>query len=353
MNSTSIPSIATARFGHVCLTGVSACTCIGLTALTSSAAVRAGISGIGSHSHMRDKAGEPFAVGMVPHIVSTLREQRLVSMARMAVNEAMASLPPELRSGLVLHLGLPDLSESFTRNTCTLICGELERLLADEGTPISVHAWPYGNASSLLALQQVARQIEHGEVECALVGGVDSYIDVDILEALDQQGRVASSSNKWGFQPGEGAAVLVVCQSDFAQRAGLNALASVRCVSTGVEDNSMHSEGICVGKTLGAVFAAATETAGQASDQYCDIDGDRYREHEFSYAILRIPGDSFRNATDYVAPADCWGNCGAATAALLTTLCTVMRARGAPVGSHPMIWCGSESGHRAAMVLHV
>jgi 3-oxoacyl-[acyl-carrier-protein] synthase-1 len=303
MPSDATSAVDTARFSHVCLAGAGACTSVGLTAAACSAAVRAGISGTGEHPYMRDKAGEPFAVSMVAGLEAANRLQRLHLLARMAANEALAPMSRASRTGLVFHLGLPELSEAFTEQACAALCKGLEHALVDDGVRVTVRPWPYGNAAGLLALQHVARLVERGDIACALVGGADSLVDADLLESLDQQGRVASSSNKWGFPPGEGASVLVVCRSDFAQHHGLQQLARVACLSVGKESNSMHSDGICVGKVLGAVFSSVVSAAGtQASDQFCDIDGDRYREHEFSYAILRVPGNTFRNATDYVTP---------------------------------------------------
>jgi 3-oxoacyl-[acyl-carrier-protein] synthase-1 len=313
--------------------------------------VRAGISGIGAHPYMRDKMGEPFSVAMVPVLASTDRSARLFEMAMLVIEEALEAIHGPGGNRFTIHLGLPEASSDFEVNRAAALCRRLSEHFSTAASRIEVRPWMEGNAAGLLALQEAADAIESGRTTCALVGGVDSFIDVDILEALDEQRRVASSSNRWGFPPGEGAGMLAVCHVDFARERQLPILARVVSIASAFEHNGMHSDGICVGRALGAVIAAAAEAGAPATAQYCDIDGDRYREHEFSYALLRVPANTFVNATHYVAPSDCWGNCGAATAPLLTLLPAVARARKAPVGTRPMIWCGSENGRRAAMLL--
>jgi 3-oxoacyl-[acyl-carrier-protein] synthase-1 len=147
---------------------------------------------------------------------------------------------------------------------------------------------------------------------------------------------------------------LLVCHPTFARRCGLTILAWIASVAITHEAAPMGSQEICVGKGLAAAFRQATAGLGmKVSRQYCDIDGDRYREHEFSYAILRVPGTMFENAGDYVAPRDAWGQVGAASGPLLTSLPLITHARGFSPGPWPMVWSGSENGKRGAMVLHL
>jgi 3-oxoacyl-[acyl-carrier-protein] synthase-1 len=82
---------------------------------------------------------------------------------------------------------------------------------------------------------------------------------------------------------------------------------------------------------------------------YCDINGERYRSEEWSLAVLRVPHAT--KTLDYVAPVACWGDVGAAIGPLSCILATRAWARRYSKGRNALIWCGSETGLRAAIAL--
>ncbi|TGO02654.1 hypothetical protein PN36_21215 [Candidatus Thiomargarita nelsonii] len=53
----------------------------------------------------------------------------------------------------------------------------------------------------------------------------------------------------------------------------------------------------------------------------------------------------------FIAPADCWGDVGAATGALLINLITTAAAKGYAQGELSLLWASSESGERSAALL--
>ena len=148
--------------------------------------------------------------------------------------------------------------------------------------------------------------------------------------------------------------MLALCTPAFARRCALEVLGQVASVATSFEPNRAFTETICLGVGLAeAMRKAALAVSAPISMQYCDMNGERYREHEFSYAALRMPPSAFLNAVEYVAPVDCWGHVGAASAPLLLLLPLAHHARGAAPGVWPMAWCGSDNGRRGAAVLQL
>jgi 3-oxoacyl-[acyl-carrier-protein] synthase-1 len=85
---------------------------------------------------------------------------------------------------------------------------------------------------------------------------------------------------------------------------------------------------------------------------YCDLNGQRYRNEEFVYALLRTQ-ESFVDAHDYECPADCWGDVGAASGPLFASLAIRANERGYSKGRFPLAWAGSNAGYRSAMVLEL
>ncbi|QSQ22081.1 hypothetical protein JY651_44260 [Pyxidicoccus parkwayensis] len=337
---------------QACIIGLGARTAVGYRAYASAVAVRAGISRIQAHPYMIDKSGEPFMTALHRPLEVHERRKRILSLATSAFDEVLEALPPECKTRLPIYLGLPELGPLFTREDARWISEGLAQHASPLCTP-ELAILTEGHASGMAGLEQAVAALRSGEAECCVVGGADSFMDPDLLESLDEAGRVASSSNRWGFPPGEGAGWLAVCTAEFARRFKLKSLARVAGVATAQETHGMHTRTVCVGQGLAQAMREAAAKAGTPiTRQYCDINGERYREDEFSYAILRVPSAMFVNAVDYVAPTDCWGHTGAATAPLLMMLPIISEDRGFSPGPAPMVWCGSESGLRGAAVLH-
>lgn len=333
--------------------GLGARTPTGLRADSSSISAYTGISGITEHPYMIDKAGDPFMVGIDLTLNEHSRTERMFILAASALMEVIDLIPLVPESRLTVYLGLPELGLHFDQREAEILCQRLEAHVSVSCHSVMIPV-AEGNSAAILAMQHALNEMCKGTLDYCIVGGVDSLLDSDILESMDDASIVASESNLWGFPPGEGAAMLAICSSKFAQQNCLTPLASIASVGISNEPNCIGTDTICTGEGLAKAMSEAAAAAGnQITKQYCDINGERYREDEFSYAILRVHSSIFANAVDYVTPADCWGHTGAATGALLALLSIYCHRRGFVVGDWPMIWCGSNNGRRTAMVLHL
>jgi 3-oxoacyl-[acyl-carrier-protein] synthase-1 len=82
----------------------------------------------------------------------------------------------------------------------------------------------------------------------------------------------------------------------------------------------------------------------------CDMNGEPYRAEEYAFASLRT--DSyFADSSHFIAPADCWGDVGAASGPLLVGLAVEGHAKGYLAGSRTLVWTSSEGGDRAAAII--
>lgn len=327
---------------------------MGLRAETSAIAAHAGIMRITEHPFMVDRAGDPYRVAMVRSIKAADRAERLFELAAPALEEALEPLPTKPGAQLPVFLGLPELGPGFTQADADILCRRLATHVVDR-CAAEVVGIPDGNAAGVVALER-ARAIASSPqgAQYFIVGGVDSWMHPDLLQRLDDGGRLKSITNRWGFPPGEGAAMLGMCTNTVGRQSGSKVLGMVHATAVATESASMGVEAICTGEALATVVrTTAQQAGGKITLQLCDMDGDRYREHEYSHALMRVHPDLFLNAIDYVAPAGAWGQVGAATAPLLMTLAVAREARGFPCGPWPMIWCGSENGRRGAVVLNV
>jgi 3-oxoacyl-[acyl-carrier-protein] synthase-1 len=206
----------------------------------------------------------------------------------------------------------------------------------------------------LFALAEACAYIISGAAPWAIAGGVDSYIDSQSLEWLDDRKQLMSSLNRSGFPPGEAAGFCLLASAEAARSTNLEILGRVRSVGDAIESSPMKTESICVGAGLTAAIRKALmpiETDGELVNRtYCDLNGERYRSEEYVYALLRTQS-AFVDAHDYVTPADCWGDIGAASGPLLTALAIEWGRRGWTDGPLSLVWASSESGERAAATL--
>lgn len=339
---------------YVCSIG--ARTPLGFNAAASAAAVRGSISAIGEHSFFVDKMGEPMSLasdaGFDSDIEITLRmEQMLVSAIAEALGDKFAT------SGVArmqCWIGLPEPRPGLPKEIGRIISLAVSDVFGL--TPSIVHVFQCGHASGLMAIHLAAQKISAGEIDMCLVACVDSYHDPDTLEWLDTSGLLMSSSNRNGFPPGEAAVACLLANRSAVNRHGLEVLANIKAACIALEPNTIRGNEVCIGDGLSAALKGVSSNLylpQQAiTATYCDLNGERYRNEEFVYTLLRVQ-EVFVDAHDYLCPADCWGDVGAASGPLFASLAILAAQRGYSKGSFPVLWAGSESGFRAAVLLNL
>lgn len=336
----------------VVILSVGARTPLGFSLAAGAAAVRAGISGIGDHPYLIDRFGQRMKVtrdtGLDPWATGIDRE---IELALSAATEALAVLSD-----------LPDLPPmtlllSTGENRPGKADGHAEAVygaLAAQFRPAKGGAIAEGSCGGLMAIHHAAVALAEHRADLCLAGGVDSYLEPETMEWLDETERLHSEGNIYGFCPGEGASFCLMARAETAARLGLVPQATVLASETGTEQNLLGTETVCIGEGLGAVLARmrdALPDPGQPVDRIlCDMNGERYRGNEYGFAVLRSSG-LFRDAAGFETPADCWGDIGAATGPACIGLITQAHARGYAKGKLSLVWGSSDNGSRAAVML--
>lgn len=337
--------------GRIVVIGCGGRTPLGFDREASAAAVRAGIPAAADHPYMIDRFGEPMRVARDHGIDPLLTGAgRLVELAVPAARDALrplaarADLPPAY---LVVCTGepRPGQSDSFVP---TLV----EALRADLGRRIGTVAHlARGHAGGLLGLGVAVQAIREGRTQLALVGGIDSYLQPETLEWLDDQEQLHSEHNLWGFCPGEAAGFVLIADEDLARSHGITPLLELAGAGYGRETKLIKTQDICLGEGLSDAFRATVAPGTPPVDRIlCDMNGERYRGAEYGFAAIKNPG-LFRNAAQFETPADCWGDIGAASGPLFVALAAEAEARQYSRGPQTLIWASSEQGLRAAALL--
>jgi 3-oxoacyl-[acyl-carrier-protein] synthase-1 len=338
---------------NICILGVGAVTAVGLTAPSAAAAVRAGIAGFGEHPFMIDRQGEPMIVAAVPNLgPDSSSGDRFGQLATQALREALLPVEAHRRDigSIATFVGLPPQRPGRP--------AELERQMVDTlgrvGGIGSVECIATGHSAGLMALEAAARKVIANPSGFYLAGGVDSYLEPETLEWLEENDQLHGGPNAYGFIPGEAAGFCLLCSQQAVERFHLRVLARVWTAATAREKNLIKTDTVCLGKGLTEVFqkvfAELPAPAEKIDHSINDMNGEPYRADEYGFAVCQ-QGTRFINASHFTAPADCWGDVGAASGPLFANLVIAAGQRGYATGRHNLVWTSSESGERCAAIL--
>ncbi len=343
---------------HIVATG--ARTPFGLNAAPAAAAVRAGITALAEHPFMIDQIGNLMLgacdAELDPCIFGV---ERLLTMAESAIRETCLPLAEAYSRGvnspaLRVFLGLPEIRPGFTATDAEAISSGLRTL---KGLPIpltEVQIFPFGHSAGFAAMNAASKAIQQGACEICLVGGVESYFHPDTMEWLDKNRQLAGEVSRSGFVPGEGAAFCLVMAEDACARLRLKPIARVQKVTLGTESKLIKTSEMCFGEGLSEAVekavAALNPPGARVNQIICDMNGERYRGEEWGFVCLRL-SQYFDDPTAYHAPAECWGDMGAASGPLFVMLACHAILRGYSKGSRTLLWASSEGGHRGAVIL--
>lgn len=329
---------------------------LGRSAAAAAAAVRAGINRIAEHPFMLDPTGEPVRVVRDAAIDPALfGPARLLALARAPLEALLGRLPAGVAPDVTLLLAAPEHRPGWEPADQAALVASLTALLQRRFGKARVIVSGKGHAGALQAFHAAAELTERAHADICLVGAVDSYLHPDTLDWLFAQRRVVTDQTRSAFFPGEAAGFLAVAGAVVRRQARLASLAEIVATEVAVEANVLGGERECLGAGLSAALeglAARGLRPGERIERViCDVNGERYRAQEWGLAVLRAEEIAFRDATDYDAPAGCWGDVGAASGALFAILAAQGWARGYAAGPNALLFAGSDGGLRGAALL--
>ena len=359
------------------VSGIGAVTPVGLSAAASCAALRAGINRLGpvASYQVDDERGDPVPLtgGRVPtewfrggpeseewpgherfeapvppprHLLIPDGPHRLEELAAHAAVEAWDSTghgsPPVAHYGLFLGLDDHDEKEPVV-DAVTAAIG---------WRPQVIDVVTLGRASALAALHRAALALAGGHISGAIVGGVDSLIRGATVDRLIEDGRMKDDEHPQGILPGEAAAFLVL------ERQPARTVAML--IGSGIgEEPTAGTDRPNQGVGLTAAVRMAREAAPAMPFRplvVCDLNGDRYRAMEWGLTVVRALGDLRRpnggpDVDEVWHPADCIGDCGAASGTLDAVWAIEAMRKGYANSDRALIWGASDGRLRAAVIL--
>ncbi|RKH68643.1 TIGR02270 family protein [Corallococcus llansteffanensis] len=271
-----------------------------------------------------------------------------------AKQEAAASSQEEDAAELEVSEEEPLLAEVLRERYSRTL---LPRLLAQAQLPggVSQEALFFGDSPGFVtALHAAERALSSGAVDRCIVGGIDSLVEPEWLDALEELRLLKTPNRHVGLMPGECAAFVLVEKASTAARRGAPVHAYIDALASASEPAHMFSGQPHLGVALTSVLA---EVLGNLEDRgqetglvFADLDGTMQRAQDWGYAQVRMDGFPLRELPQWT-PVDAWGGVGAATGALAVCMAARSFARGHAPASGVLAWLWGGSGERAA--LHV
>lgn len=337
--------------------GLGAATAIGEAALSTAAAARAGIAGFAEHPYMINRKVEPYILARAPYLDVNMRvSQRLLTLATSALREAMSSLAGRLDAAVSIPLimGLPSPRPGLVDNFGADLTMKLGEMRHSGFRMAPVDYLPQGHSAGLIAVEKACQAIRERRSRFCLAGGVDSYIDSRTLDWLERNEQVHELDNAWGFIPGEASAFCLLCDEATAEEYQLPRLCRIVSVATENEANRIKTDTVCVGTGLTKAFRRVLPelpTDARVNHVFCDQNGEAYRADEYGFTLMRT-NKYFVDGSDFTAPADCWGDVGAASGPLFILLAATAARKGYAKGPWTLAWTSSESGERSSVLIH-
>ncbi len=321
------------------------------------ASIRAGLSRIGS-SRVLDRHGEPIQMGLVPEealepelppeIDSLPLPSRARRMLRLGVPALRSVLASAAEPPLRLYLGLPQLSleEAPWLRSLSL------HLATMAGTSLDVpncRVVPSGRAAALLALELALGALERDPKKPVVVGGIDTYLDLKVLAALDAEGRLLGRTVSDGFNPGEGASFLVLAHPEAAGGTGVRVEAAASAQDPGHRYGSAPARGEGLASALELLRGRLPNPGSMVGSTFAALNGESFDAKQWGVARMRH-ADFFTPDSSVTHPADCFGDAGAAMGALLLSLGARAMERGERPGP-ALLWAASDGETRACALL--
>ena len=329
--------------GSLSILSAGACTPAGLTLNANVASFRAGLNNFARSAYFRDqRSGANFTLSCLDSIRDTTAAQRMRFSALKAAGEACGSLAvaSHLNAGLLLAApeDRPGFSSQLARELAQAIVAQVPLSISKQHCVIQQG----GNAGLMLLLRTAHQLLSARDLDVCLLGGADSYIQIEALHWLENSGRLRSPEQPNGLIPGEGAAFLVLSRTDSVSRCGGKAIGELSGFSTTQEPQPWYRRQATLGRGLTDTVRQTfqTATASEADAVYADMNGESWRADEWGYAYLR-------NASHIASPlrtfhlASSLGETGAASAPLALSIAAAVPKHSQNGGKSLLVWSAS------------
>lgn len=345
----------------LCVAGTGMITPLGGNTAMTIAAINAGISAYQSSSFF-NKQDRPMSVTSVPdgalpplhenlkQLPLSSREKRLIRLATPALQEVLRFYPSE--DPLPLFLAGPEPIYSNVKATTAKLITQIKIQAGANLDLLNSRYFAAGRAGLIDAIDLAFRYFSATNAAYVLVGGVDSYLDTATLGSLDAEDRVLAENVPDAFAPGEGASFLLLRNPSFnSDAAQQEAVLFEPGIAT--EQGHRYSDAPYLGEGLANAFKMAIENGSgeKISAIFSTMNGENFFAKEFGVATIRNQ-PALHEKCKHEHPVDCFGDMGAATAAVLIALAQHRLLKSKNTMQN-LVYCSSDMAGRGAICIAV
>lgn len=350
------------------ITAVNSVTSVGFDAVSTAAAVRAGVSGLAEADWFTDVGGESITAAVVPDLrfVDTpigqfsLGSERMVALARLCLEGLLsaslsASNLDSAKVKVVLGLARSERPGPTEQGQHAAIAGQLIDIVHGRVPVAEFDVIQSGNPSSIDGVKLAVEWLRAHTTGICIVGSTDSLLTLDTLFWLERGRRLKSGSHgrNHGLPPGEAAAFFVIEDAEVARWRGRQSLVALAGVGCAHEEayfmSNNHSVGIGLTTACRQAVAETNWPSWEVDAVLGDLNGEFHRSKEWGLTELRCFGSN-GDQRQVWHPADCYGDIGAASAAALLNLAAVGISRGW-LGDKVMVFSSDDFGSCGAALL--
>jgi 3-oxoacyl-[acyl-carrier-protein] synthase-1 len=217
---------------------------------------------------------------------------------------------------------------------------------------INTYANDTGHAGFAVALNSAVSALGSAKIDKAIVGGVDSLLDLDTLWWLRYQGRLKTPDQSNGLQPGEACAFILLERTLDALQRQASIHAYVGGIFFGEEKKPLLDGELSDGEALNEIIAkwmnASADTTGGKIWIICDQTGEPYRAMEWGSAQVKLQ-KAYPDFKDPVIwfPAASFGDTAAASGAVSACICCSSFVKKTASSNAALILSSSEGAHRS------
>lgn len=325
---------------------------VGMTAMTSCAAMRAAISSF-EELPIDNPLPTQILGGFVPYAVLHGFD-RLVEILTPALVECIDGCDPALLSDCPLLLGIsegnrPDHDRRLDSDLIAAVSAKAGVAFHPEHSQV----FSRGRTSVLVALRKARRLLAAGEATRCFIAGIDSMINDDCVGWHYQNRRLKLADNPDGLLPGEAAAVIQMVPASAPLSRPMR-IVTISGVGYGKESATVLSGQPNQSDGLTTAIKSALDEAGMTLDQIdyriSDVNGEQYYFRETATALsrlLRVHKEGF----PIWHCADSIGDTGAAVGGIALIMAFAAAQAGYAPGPMAICQTSSDSGERAAAVL--
>lgn len=356
---------------------------LGLDAATSAAAARAGLRRVQELDYLRfaslDRRSVEPAVGHSIPIITHGFEgaPRLARLADAALRDLLSRFSIPSRSSPGFYMSMPSCRRHLTGAELIADVESREAFLDDAADPVfSVDeeswsaevlslalAWmdlPQGDQVRFVsvsghtgfseALAAAVQDLNTRTIDMALVGAVDSLVDERCLRWLKTTGRLKSEANPTGVEPGEAAVFLAIEPQQSAGKRNASPLSWIGTIAFAEDQHCRMTGRQPTGKALGECIRSAL---GDTASLWLisDHNGEFSRATEFGHSLIRMLNHTKRRLLPTLYPAASFGDTGAASGAVATSLVLSSFMRGYAAAETAVVASTADDTQRSAFSL--